>query len=152
MLNLIKGAMEDKDNVVAPAVQLTFSARYCKILRLNHLHLVQFLIADADTEYVAMLIDQNCRHGEKLIRWGTIYRACMDSGIFAPMKVAKFHEMLAFLIPDFKYDRSTILKGVYEYDSRSGELRRGELKSPDDLTFIKFKEQLETKLRRLTEQ
>ena len=55
--------------------------------------------------------------------------------------------MLTYLIPDFKYDRSTIVKGVFEYDSRSGELRRGELESSDNLTFIKSKEQLETKLR-----
>ena len=147
MLNLNKGAMKDKDNVVAPVVQQTYSAKYCKVRRLNHLHLVEFLTADADTEYVAMLIDQSCRHGDKLIRWGTLYRACMDSGIFAPMEVAKFYKMLTYLIPDFKFDRSTIVKGVFEYDSRSGELRRGELESSDNLTFIKSKEQLETKLR-----
>ena len=146
MLNLNKGAMKDKDNVVAPVVQPTYSAKYCTVRRLNHLHLVEFLTADADTEYVAMLIDQTCRHSDKLIRWGTIYRACMDSGIFAPMEVAKFHKMLTYLIPDFKYDRSTIVKGVFEYDSKSGELRRGELESPDNLTFIKSKEQLEIKL------
>ena len=149
MLNLNKGAMKDKDNVVAPIVQQTYSAKYCKVRRLNHLHLVEFLTADADTEYVAMLIDQTCRHSDKLIRWGTIYRACMDSGIFAPMEVAKFHKMLTYLIPDFKYDRSTIVKGVFEYDSKSGELRRGELESPDNLTFIKSKEQLEIKLKSL---
>ena len=96
-----------------------------------------------------MQIDQSCRHSDKLIRWGTLYRACMDSGIFAPMEVAKFHKMLTNLIPGFKFDRSTIAKGVFEYDSRSGELRRGELVSPDNLTFIKSKEQLEIKLRSL---
>jgi hypothetical protein len=71
----------------------------------------------------------------------------MDSGIFAPMEVAKFHKILTNLIPGFKFDRSTIAKGVFEYDSRSGELRRGELESSDILTFIKSKEQLEYKLR-----
>ena len=141
--------MKDKENFVAPAVQQTYSARYCKVRRLNHLHLVEFLTSDADTECVAMLIDQNCRHSDKLIRWGTVYRACMDSGIFAPMEVAKFHKMLTNLIPNFKFDRSTIIKGVFEYDSKSGELRRGELDSSDNLTFIKSKEQLEAKLRSL---
>ena len=106
-----------------------------------------FTTADADTEYVAMQIDQSCRHSDKLIRWGTLYRACMDSGIFAPMEVAKFHKILTNLIPGFKFDRSAIAKGVFEYDSRSGELRRGELESSDILTFIKSKEQLEYKLR-----
>lgn len=147
MLNFNKGAMKDKGNVVAPVVQQTYSANYCKVRRLNHLHLVEFLTADADTEYVAMQIDQSCRHSDKLIRWGTLYRACMDSGIFAPMEVAKFHKILTNLIPGFKFDRSTIAKGVFEYDSRSGELRRGELESSDILTFIKSKEQLEYKLR-----
>ena len=149
MLNLNKGAMKDKETVLAPTVQQTYSAKYCKVRRLNHLHLVEFLTADADTEYVAMQIDQSCRHSDKLIRWGTLYRACMDSGIFAPMEVAKFHKILTNLIPGFKFDRSTIAKGVFEYDSRSGELRRGEFVSPDDLTFIKSKEQLEIKLRSL---
>ena len=149
MLNLNKGAMKDKGNVVAPVVQQTYSANYCKVRRLNHLHLVEFLTADADTEYVAMQIDQSCRHSDKLIRWGTLYRACMDSGIFAPMEVAKVHKTLTNLIPGFKFDRSTIAKGVFEYDSRSGELRRGEFVSPDNLTFIKSKEQLEIKLRSL---
>ena len=69
MLNLTEGAMGDKENVVAPVVQQTYSAKYCKVRRLNHLHLVEFLTADADTEYVAMLIDQSCRHSDKLIRW-----------------------------------------------------------------------------------
>ena len=147
MLNLNKGAMKDKETVLAPTVQQTYSAKYCKVRRLNHLHLVEFLTADADTEYVAMQIDQSCRHSDKLIRWGTLYRACMDSGIFAPMEVAKFHKILTNLIPGFKFDRSTIAKGVFEYDSRSGELRRGELESSDILTFIKSKEQLEYKLR-----
>ena len=146
MLNFNKGAMKDKETVLAPTVQQTYSAKYCKVRRLNHLHLVEFLTADADTEYVAMQIDQSCRHSDKLIRWGTLYRACMDSGIFAPMEVAKFHKILTNLIPGFKFDRSTIAKGVFEYDSRSGELRRGELVSPDNLTFIKSKEQLEIKL------
>ena len=149
MLNLNKGAMKDKETVLAPTVQQTYSAKYCKVRRLNHLHLVEFLTADADTEYVAMQIDQSCRHSDKLIRWGTLYRACMDSGIFAPMEVAKFHKILTNLIPGFKFDRSTIAKGVFEYDSRSGELRRGELESSDILTFIKSKEQLEIKLRSL---
>ena len=147
MLNFNKGALKDKGNIVAPVVQQTYSANYCKVRRLNHLHLVEFLTADADTEYVAMQIDQSCRHSDKLIRWGTLYRACMDSGIFAPMEVAKFHKILTNLIPGFKFDRSTIAKGVFEYDSRSGELRRGELESSDILTFIKSKEQLEYKLR-----
>ena len=40
-----------------------------------------------------------------------------------------------------------LVKGVFEYDSKSGELRRGELESSDNLTFIKSKEQLESKLR-----
>jgi hypothetical protein len=149
MLNLSSGAMEENDNVLAPTVQQTYSAKYCKVRRLNHLHLVEFLTADADTEYVAMQIDQSCRHSDKSIRWGTLYRACMDSGIFAPMEVAKFHKILTNLIPGFKFDRSTIAKGVFEYDSRSGELRRGEFVSPDNLTFIKSKEQLEIKLRSL---
>ena len=151
MLNLTKGAMKGKENIPAPIVQQTYSAKYCKIRRLNHLHLVEYLTADADTEYVAMQIDQTCRHSDKLIRWGTLYRACMDSGIFAPMEVAKFHKMLTYLIPGFKFDRSTIAKGVFEYDSKSGELRRGELESSDILTFIKSKEQLEAKLRDLIE-
>ena len=72
MLNFNKGAMKDKGNVVAPVVQQTYSANYCKVRRLNHLHLVEFLTADADTEYVAMQIDQSCRHSDKLIRWGTL--------------------------------------------------------------------------------
>ena len=79
MLNFNKGAMKDKDNVVAPVVQQTYSAKYCKVRRLNHLHLVEFLTADADTEYVAMQIDQSCRHSDKLIRWGTLYRACLPA-------------------------------------------------------------------------
>ena len=141
--------MEEKEIISAPIVQQTYSAKYCKIRRLNHLHLVEYLTVDADTEYVAMQIDQTCRHSDKLIRWGTLYRACMDSGIFAPMEVAKFHKMLTYLIPGFKFDRSTIAKGVFEYDSKSRELRRGELVSPDNLTFIKSKEQLEIKLRSL---
>ena len=143
--------MTGKENISVPIVQQTYSAKYCKIRRLNHLHLVEYLTADADTEYVAMQIDQTCRHSDKLIRWGTLYRACMDSGIFAPMEVAKCHKMLTYLIPGFKFDRSTIAKGVFEYDSKSGELRRGELESSDILTFIKSKEQLETKLRDLME-
>lgn len=40
---------------MAPVVQQTYSAKYCKVRRLNHLHLVEFLTADAGTEYVAML-------------------------------------------------------------------------------------------------
>ena len=139
--------MKEKDNTQASEVQETFASRYCTYRCLNHDILLDYLVEEVDTEYVAWQIDQAFRHDKKTIRWGTVYRACMDSGVLAPMGIAEFHKMLRNLIPDFKFDRTTLLKGTEEYDGKCMELRRGELMSPDDLTFINAKEQLQAKLK-----
>ena len=147
MLNFNLEPMEETKQTGTSEVQQTLASRYCEYRHLNYDVLLEYLTEDVDVEYVAMQIDQTCRHSDKLIRWGTIFRACADSGVFASMQVTKFHKMLANLIPNFKYDRTTIVKGVNEYDGKFGELRRGELKSSDDLTFIKAKDLLQAKLK-----
>ena len=108
--------MEETKQTGTSEVQQTLASRYCEYRHLNYDVLLEYLTEDVDVEYVAMQIDQTCRHSDKLIRWGTIFRACADSGVFASMQVTKFHKMLANLIPNFKYDRTTIVKGVNEYD------------------------------------
>lgn len=141
--------MKEKEQARTPEVQQTQASKYCELRLLNHDLFFQYLIVDVATEEVAKIIDQSHRFGDQLLRWGMIYRACMDSGIFAPMGVSKFWDMLNNVTHDLKVKRPTFAKGVVEYDIKEGEYRKGTLKNSDDITFINSKIQLENRLKNL---
>lgn len=138
--------MKENEQAGISEVQQTWALRQCEANCLNHDILLEYLIEDVDTAYVACWIYKIYDLDDKMLRWGSIYRACMDSGIFAPVGVGKFHDMLRNLIPNFKFDRSTVVRGVHTFEGKEGEHRRGNYVSPDDLTYINAKEQLQAKL------
>lgn len=149
MLNFNEEPMKEKEQSRTPEVQQSLASRYCELRLLNHDLYIEYLEVDVATEEVAKMIDQSYRFGDQLLRWGAVYRACMDSGIFVPMSVSKFWEMLNNITPDLKVKRATFAKGVIEYDIKEGKHRNGTLKNSDDITFINSKSQLENKLKNL---
>lgn len=141
--------MKEIEQYEAQEVPQTFASEHCKLHMLNSTYLCQFLIEDVDVDVVAMLIDTGCRYGDQIIRWGMVYRSCMDSGIFAPMGVTQFLKMSRNLIPDFPVLRPTFSKGVEEYDLKVRDYRKDVIINSDDLTYIKYGEIMVEKLRDL---
>lgn len=141
--------MKDTTKAPMPEIQRTSASRYCELRLLNHDFIFQYLIVDVPTEEVARMIDQSHRFGDQLLRWGMIYRACMDSGIFAPIGVTKFWEMLNNVTTDLGVQRATFAKGVVEFDMKERRYREGHSTNPDDITFINSKVQLQNRLKEL---
>lgn len=141
--------MKEVEQNKAQEVPQTLASEHCKLHMLNSTYLYTFLIEDVDVEVVAMLIDQGYRHGDQVIRWGMVYRSCMDSGIFAPMGKTQFWKMSRNLIPDFSISRPTFSKGVDDYDMRVRDYRKDAIINSDDITYIKYGEIMVEKLRDL---
>lgn len=149
MLNFNLEPMEETKQTGTSEVQQTQASKYCELRHLNSDILLDCLTEDINVEKVAMLIDKNYRFGDQMIRWGMVYRACMDSGVFAPIGITKFWEMSRNLIPGLPVQRPTFSKGVYDFDVKVRDHRKGEQINSDDLTYVKAYEPLVDKLKGL---
>lgn len=120
--------MKTNETQIAPVVQQEAMASYCKRKRINHLSLCDYFVKEnmADTESVARLLHMYCVNSRQRIRWGVIYNASMDSGIFVNMGPEAFKDMMNNLIAGLDVDRTTVSRGIREYDAYFHEQQKGE--------------------------
>lgn len=150
MLNFTKGSMKEKKESPTPEVQQT-NIPYCKRYRLNHMALCDLLIKEdmADTESVARLFHLYWNNSRQRIRWGVIYNAALDSGLFVGMSPEAFKDMMNNLIPNLDVDRTTVSRGVKEFDAYLHLQQKGEGISAEIVRYLKAKLVLENALRDL---
>ena len=125
MLNFTKGSMKEKKESPTPEVQQT-NIPYCK--RLFHLY---------------------WSNSRQRIRWGVIYNAALDSGLFVGMSPEAFKDMMNNLIPNLDVDRTTVSRGVKEFDAYLHLQQKGEDVSTEIVRYLKAKLVLENALRDL---
>lgn len=85
---------------------------------LNHIALNDYLMdgVKIDTASVAVELLKLIGMNSELIRWGCAYYSIEDSGRFVPMSFENFAQMITAVYPSFKITRSTIQRGVKEYN------------------------------------
>lgn len=150
MSNFISRIMGTKKTINESANQPFAEALYCEQKCINHLNLLQYMQAkNVDTSEVGRLIYLYQKDTHLLMRWGVIYAACMDCGLFVPMEVSRFTILLKSLIYNLKVDRTSVSRGVKDFYDNMQLREQGKILAPDVLTFIKAKDTLETKLRAL---
>ena len=137
--------MKEKNENTVPEVQQVHLAPYCVRFRLNHEKLCDFFIKEnvADTEGVARLLHMYWKNSRQRIRWGVIFNAAMDSGIFVNMGPEAFKDMMNKLIPGLEVDRTTVSRGIKEYDDYCHAQQKGEIIPPEIVRAFNAKSTLE---------
>lgn len=91
------------------------------IPKVNHWVLNDYLLCDVkiDTVAVAAAIYRCFTYNAEHIRWGSVYTAIVDSGIFVPLSFESFAQMIAKMYPDCSINRSTVKRAVDSYNEQS---------------------------------
>jgi hypothetical protein len=143
--------MKTNETQAAPIVQQESMASYCKRKRVNHLSLCDYFVKEnmADTESVARLLHMYCVNSRQRIRWGVIYNASMDCGIFVNMGPEAFKDMMNKLIAGLEVDRTTVSRGIREYDEYFRNQQKGEVIPHEVTRCLNAKRTLEAALKDL---
>lgn len=91
------------------------------IPKVNHWVLNDYLLCDVkiDTVAVAAAIYRYITHNAENIRWGSLYRAIEDSGVFVPLSHDSFAQMIMKIYPSININRSTVQRGVKVYNDNN---------------------------------
>ena len=143
--------MKEKNVNTVPEVQQEHIVPYCVRFRLNHEKLCDFFVKEnmADTKGVARLLHMYWKNSRQRIRWGVIFNAAMDSGIFVNMGPEAFKDMMNKLISGLEVDRTTVARGMREYDDYYHEQQKGATIPPEIVRAFNAKLTLEAALKDL---
>lgn len=143
--------MKTKETIAAPIDQQEPMVPYCKRKRLNHLSLRDYFVKEdmVDTEKVARLLHLYWDKCDQTIRWGVMYNAAMDSGVFVIMGADAFKDMMNNLIAGLSANRTSVARGIKEYDDYCRAQRKGEMIPLEIERFFRAKLTLEAALKEL---